>query len=604
MKEKWKLKFNELLTHKHLPLIVAGLAILLTLPALRVGLIIDDFFIRVVVRQPESIPISIAHPLDTYSFLKGDPEYMLEAIDFGVLPWWVDPTNKGRFWRPITSLTLFADHRFWPDQIWLMHVQSILWFGALVLAAAFAFRKVMGTTAAAGLAGLMFAIEEAHAVPAAWCANRNSVLACLFGVLAFSFHYSWRKEGKYTKGIAAVIFFAAAILSAEAGFAIMGYIASYAFIMEKGPWKKRLLSLVPYAVVTIIWRAVWIGLDYGVSMPLYKDPIQDPWLFIKRCIFGLPQMITGQFAFPPAEVQAFAAIFKPWTLVFSLGFAVIIFFIFWPLIKTNRTARFFALGAFFALGPFCTTIAQTRNLMFAGIGAFGLLALWFTERPSHPVRPRTQKVVLWFFIILHLILAPILLIVSSAFPMGPLEKFQEYAYAYPDLEGIEKQDLIVVNHPGPFGMLMFLGDRAINGDPLPAHTRVLCQGLTPITLKRTSLTELHLSAKGGITDAFSHMVSSVSEEMKQGKELKLTGMTVKVHKMNSAGTIPLEAVFTFDKNLEDPSYRWFVWSDKAFVPFTLPAVGETVNIPGMKLPFGLKYEDFKGNPKFKPKSSR
>ena len=97
--------------------------------------------------------------------------------------------------------------------------------------------------------------------------------------------------------------------------------------------------------------------------------------------------------------------------------AVFFLLLFRPMIRTNRTARFFGLGALFALVPACSTLAQTRQLMFAGIGAFGLLALWLTNRPRDSAWPRTMKAGFLFLVTLHLVIAPLLLAAISLYPL-------------------------------------------------------------------------------------------------------------------------------------------------------------------------------------------
>ena len=54
----------------------------------------------------------------------------------------------------------------------------------MVGALAALYRRLMGATAAAGLAALFYAIDDAHGPPVAFLANRNAMMATLFGVLA------------------------------------------------------------------------------------------------------------------------------------------------------------------------------------------------------------------------------------------------------------------------------------------------------------------------------------------------------------------------------------------------------------------------------------
>ena len=66
--------------------------------------------------------------------------------------------------------------------------------------------------------------------------------------------------------------------------------------------------------------------------------------------------------------------------------------------------------------------------------------------------------------------------------------------------------------------------------------------------------------------------------MPLGQRVKLTGVTVEVTALTPDNR-PAEATFSFDVPLEDPSLRWLFWEDGSFVPFTLPAVGKTVELP-------------------------
>ena len=67
--------------------------------------------------------------------------------------------------------------------------------------------------------------------------------------------------------------------------------------------------------------------------------------------------------------------------------------------------------------------------------------------------------------------------------------------------------------------------------------------------------------------------------MKKGDTVRLTGLMVEVTGVTNDGR-PKEVLFRFDVPLEDPSLRWIVFKDLAYVPFTPPAIGETISIDG------------------------
>jgi hypothetical protein len=41
----------------------------------------------------------------------------------------------------------------------------------------------------------------------------------------------------------------------------------------------------------------------------------------------------------------------------------------------------------------------------------------------------------------------------------------------------------------------------------------------------------------------------------------------------------------FDVDLEDPSLRWLQWKNGAYAPFEPPAVGNTVTLPSVIVPW-------------------
>ena len=66
------------------------------------------------------------------------------------------------------------------------------------------YRRILGPTWVAGLAALLYAIDEAHAAPAAYIANRNALIATCFGVLcllcfARARQERWRRQARHRR---------------------------------------------------------------------------------------------------------------------------------------------------------------------------------------------------------------------------------------------------------------------------------------------------------------------------------------------------------------------------------------------------------------------
>ena len=66
--------------------------------------------------------------------------------------------------------------------------------------------------------------------------------------------------------------------------------------------------------------------------------------------------------------------------------------------------------------------------------------------------------------------------------------------------------------------------------------------------------------------------------MAAGQQIDLMGVTVEITEVTQDGR-PAEAAFHFLIDPQTPAFRWMCWKDGAYVPFTLPAVGESVTLP-------------------------
>jgi hypothetical protein len=132
------------LVHRRLPLAVAILAAIAMLPALTGGWQLDDYFQRAtLLGYGDSKPIQV--------FVQYiDRPHNLRQMDFGTMPWWGSPDLHQAFLRYASTLTMMLDYHLWPNHPVLMHLHSLLWLAAAVLAAAVLYREVLGATWLAG----------------------------------------------------------------------------------------------------------------------------------------------------------------------------------------------------------------------------------------------------------------------------------------------------------------------------------------------------------------------------------------------------------------------------------------------------------------------
>ena len=580
------------LTHRHLPFALAALAMVLALPALWVGLQLDDYGHRMVLQGRSPAGKDFGLPVSMFCFADGSPGHMQELMDIGIVPWWTLENVRLAFWRPVSVITHRLDYRLWPDSLPLMHLHSLVWFGAVVALVAALYRRLMGGGWAAGLAALLFAVDDAHAMPAAWLANRNGLVAAFFGLLAVVLHDQWRGTaalgcGRRRDGARAAAFLAPgclllALLSSEAGIAACGYLLAYAVCLDRGSWRARASSLVQYGAVVVAWRLVYSATGHGVfGSETYIDPLHSPLRFLAALWVRLPVLLLAQWALPPSDLFTFVpamARFALWGL--SLVFLVLLLAVLIPLLRQDRVARFWLLGMALALVPCCATFPMDRLLIMAGVGAMGLLAQFLgavrTGTLLASLRPSSRAFArpLYFaFIVLHLILAPVLmpLRICGFTALG------NHAAACIDSAPLDAsvvdRTVILTNAPNFFYASYLIILRAYNGEPLPAYVRCLGPNmglpLEPIQVTRTGERTLTVTSEGGFQWLF---MRDKGHPLDVGEKVELTGMSAEVTKLAEEGW-PLEVAYQFDVRLEDPSLVWLKMEQNAFVPFTPPPVG-------------------------------
>ncbi|MFH0980571.1 MAG: hypothetical protein V2A79_03415 [Planctomycetota bacterium] len=565
----------------------------LSLPCLWVGWIGDDHFHRLAMTGSSRLPDLPCSPMALFTFADGDPERNVRLMDLGLWPWWTLKEIHGAFFRPLTALTHWMDYRLWPNRPALMHLQSWLWFGGCVAAAGLLYRRMLGGTLAAGLAALLFAVDDAHSTPIGFLANRNALLALFFGLLAVSAHDRWRRNGWRMGAWLGPTLLGASLLSAEMGVATMGYLFAHAMFLDPGGRRSRWASLLPYLGVTVLWRMVWTRMGAGGwGMEIYVDPLVEPWRYVTGLLWRAPVCLLAQWAVPPAELIFLLASELSKRSTVLLGAAIFAFVgvmavVVTPLLKRDAAARFWALGMLLALLPVCAVFPADRLLMFAGVGAMGLLAQFLIRvfggdgalGAMAPHYRRAAKRLGVFLVVVHGVLAPLLLPLRTGMPLGP-KSFFDSIHIHTPLDGsVERQSVVIVNSPVAMAAGYLAINRALAGEPVPAHTRILAPSWADVTVTRPDAFTLVVRPKGGyLRHPMDQLARGKCHPLALGERVELTGFTAQVTALTDDRR-PAEVAFRFDVPLEDASLRWLHWKDNAYVPFTPPPIGHTLYLP-------------------------
>jgi hypothetical protein len=546
--------------------------------------------------------------------LDGDEELIRRALEEGRIPWWTHPKLKLAFLRPVTSITHWVDFRIWPNQPWLMHVQSLLWFAGAIVAAALLYRRLLVPAWVAGLAALLFAVDDAHGMPAVWLANRYANIGVLFGLAALIAHDRWRRDGWRPGAVIAPLALLLGLLAGEIALAAGGYLLAYALFLDKDTWSRRFVSLVPSGVASAAWWVAYRSLGYGAAgSGVYIDPGANPIEFTASLVERLPVLLFGQWVFPSGLYLMFSQnagrIF--WlTAIMSLAVIALLLL---PILRRDRVARFFALGMVLSLVPASATFPDDRLLFFAGFGGMGLLAQLLAAAgqpadwvPSSRIRRLPLTAACWAFVVIHLVFAPLGLATTTAKVRTFGEFIDRAASSLPSDPAVTDQLALIVNTPTAF--ISFYGPlvQALQGRPVPNRTLILGSGIYPTTISRPARTVIAIRPDGGYLPSrgsprpgreasqpifhpsyFFPILDRLYRDatpMRIGDRIAYGGATIEIAEVSEDGR-PKEVMAHFDVDLEDPSLLWLQWRNGVYEPFEPPTVGETVTLPSVIVPW-------------------
>lgn len=576
------------LAHPRAPFLLAAVAIVLSLPSLFGGFALDDHYFRMVFQGSPGLPELDPHPLETFTFGGGTPETNRVRMNRGLLPWWTPMHWQTSFWRPVTSVTHRIDHQLFGNTAWPMHLHSVLLYGLLVLTLVTLYRRLCASAAIAGLAALLFIVDDANALPVGWLSSRNTLLSAIFAVLTLLLYDQWRRVGKRWAMPSSLVALVLALLSGEGAVAVTAYLFAYAVFIEKTRPRVRLLSLLPYAVAVIAWRLVYTGLGYGAANSLvYVDPGAQPAAFLSNAAYRWPAYLFGLFGMADPFMGSFLS--SPWiALVWALMVTLLAFalWVIWPVIRNNDGQKFWLVGSVLAVAPACATYPQSRLLMFAAIGAMPVIAHFLyavATREEHVLFsrrwPGPARVLTGFFIFAHLIVAPVCFVFGTI-SMLPVERVvRAYNASIPSSPEIRDRKVIVVRSALDVVTAGIPILRSSLNQPVPESTWQLVSGFGPLTIERVDAHTLVVRTKRAV---YPHAVGQVFarppwRDMQPGEKRELDGLTIEVLRINRDGR-PKDVRFEFAQPLESPDYHWLTMDAGRYVPFELPAVGDSVEL--------------------------
>ncbi|MGB0589656.1 MAG: glycosyltransferase family 39 protein [Myxococcota bacterium] len=553
---------------------VIGFAAFLASPSLMTPLVADDLMHQVKIDPERPLPGLGGPDAPYFVFADGTAAQRSAMMEEGMFSWWTAEDFKLAFWRPVSEATHRLDDVLFGPNSLLIHLHSLIWF-ILVLWALNRLYRRLHTPRAAFLALCLYGFDDARGLVLGFASNRNALVAVFFSACVLIAHDRWRREGWRWGTIVGPMMLGVALLSGEIAIAATAYLFAYALFIDEEPFRRRVLSLLPYAALTLAWLVVHRYQGYGaMNSGIYIHPLADPFGFLHKLTERLPMLVLGQVGGVPSDLWIFyPPNIKEGVLTLAYLFLLTIAWLLVPWMRRNRVVSFWTLGAALSLLPVCATFANDRLLGMVAIGASGTLAIILADALSRPPS-KLLRTGVGVLVMVHLILAPMTLPLRAMTIQG-LDTLYETTVnqAVPRTPEVTQQTLVVPQALSDGSICYLPATRAARKEPRPKALRLLSSGYQRVEVLRLDAHTLKLEPEQGFyATEGEQMTRSASQPFAVGDRVALGDMRVTVTEVNDRGRA-MSAEFRFDSPLEDPKWLWMQFNRGVLEPWAPPSIG-------------------------------
>ncbi len=569
--------------------LVVLLGTLLALPSLGAGFWGDDHIFLAMLEDAEVWPET--HPLDLFHFARED---LLDTSLPGALgPWWTDDDFRGRFLRPLTAITQGFDYAVWGRWAMGHHLTQLLLWAALLVVVTALFRE-LGQVSGRGrpavlLAGLVYAVDEAHVVPVQWLANRNALLSVLLSVVAIHAYLRWRRRSDHRWLGLSLAAFALGTLAGETAIAVPAWAIAWELTMTRGPAGERVRAATPLVAAGLVYLGLYSGLGFGVSgSAMYESPLSDPVGFLSVLPVRLSVLAAATVTPLPAEAGiTLPGVGMSMAAVLAAVVLAIFLVLILPLIRRDRTVRFALVAAGLSLIPVCGTFPHNRVLLLPTVGTAWLIGCWLDDfskewfhARSRGFRPsRSRRAGAWAMVLMHGI-GPLALWPTAAYLVHTWGSSEVELARQADLAEDDDDLVLLLNTPNPFGLLhlhpvLHSVDR-VRGAGLHtlsatlADQRFVRTGENSFTLETRHPGYLRGLLEGLYRDGpvVEGQVFDVYADV---------GLTVRADRVEDGHLLRFEV--TLDRSLDSPDLVISAWNGERLAWFSPPPVGGCAVVP-------------------------
>ncbi|MBN2358209.1 MAG: hypothetical protein JXR83_02070 [Deltaproteobacteria bacterium] len=540
------------------------IALVLTLPSVLSGYTQDDHVFRQSSLETTIFPRRAAWD---YFHWVDSPAEIARFRERGIqqVTWWTPDTARSRFLRPLSSLLHAFEFNCFGDAPWLMHVICALLYAAIVFLGVKLLARFSSTAAAAGIACLLFAVDDAHAYSAGWISSNNTLLTFAFGLFALLMHDRWRREKSVLGLVLSLAGLVFSLLSSEGGLALIGYLAAYALFLDSGSWHKRIATLVPAALVAVGYLIFYFTQGLGIRGSFdWLSPTED---LVQTALVVLSGAATGTIA-QVSSIPMLALLLQGagiWGPIAAALLLAALAALFWRFLRSSRRVGFFAAGMVLSLVPFSVGMMGDRYLLWAGLGGAGLMAELFAVWAT---TSRLQRVVARALLVTQVHVSAIVF-VPTLFWLAAIENNIRKTERM-----VAAQDTVMLNG-STIADNASAGLRYEKQGQWPEHFYHLYEGMDALTVKRVGERTLLMTPANGwfATSWISRGARPKELVFGQGQVFEMELMTAKIEKMMPDGR-PRSVSFAFKKDLSE--LAWLAMTFDGPSAFQVPAPGEEV----------------------------
>ena len=563
-------------------------ALVLSLPMTQAGFVTDDYvYVGILegLKPPAPLPNT---RFDLFRYMDGNPSTLEPLVRRGVYPWWSLPELKLAFWRPLSSALMVVDQSLFGRQALGWQLHSILWYLAVVALAGVLLVRRLLPGAVGALALLLFAVDEAHAVPVGWISNRNALVATALGLLGLWMHLEWRERGRTWAMPLSVVGLGLGLAGGEVALGLFAYVACYELLGARGTFRQRFLALVPAGLLGLGYLITYKALGYGsFGSGFYVDPAGQPGAWLRASLTRVPALLSGLLLSLPADLASGDTVMELGMVAAGLVGVVLVgwmLFAAWPGLTEDerRHVRWLLAGAALSVLPMASTLPSNRLLMVPSFGAAVAAAVALTHVwrwGERAWRPRALALGASVLALLHLGLAPWGWW-SAASSFRDVSAFSDRIHhgleQELDQSRLAGQRVAVLATPTPMVGMYASVRWWMEGHVLPRAWWTLSFSPHVHHATRTGPATLEVELERGrfLTSQGERLYRGADFPLVAGHEVDLQGVRVKVLEVDGEG--PRRLGLTFDVPLEDPSLVLMQWKEGALHRMEPPAVGSQV----------------------------